>query len=93
MEHPDDLLQAVAVAMAGEDGCCRVWREDGRCCMTENAERVLAVALPRVLEDIAMCGLRAGSYTGVLHVYAKRNGIEFRHPDVADAWPKSAHRS
>lgn len=43
MDQPDDLLQAVAQAMAGEDGCCCLWNQDGRCCMTDNARRVLRV--------------------------------------------------
>jgi len=40
MESPDDMLQAVAQTLAGEDGCCRIFDEAGRCCMTENARAV-----------------------------------------------------
>ena len=43
MDSPDDLLEAVARAMAGEGGCCRITDIDGRCCMTERARKVLAV--------------------------------------------------
>lgn len=43
MEHPDDLLQAVAQTLAGEDGCCCLWDIDGRCCMTGKARRAFDV--------------------------------------------------
>jgi hypothetical protein len=42
MDQPDDLLQVVAKAMAGENGCCGLWDPDGRCCMTASAKRVFA---------------------------------------------------
>ncbi len=42
MDQPDDLLQAVAKALAGEDGCCCLWDIDGRCCMTDKARAVFA---------------------------------------------------
>jgi len=43
MDQPDDLLQAVAQTMAGEDGCCCLWNIDGRCCMTDRAQAVFEV--------------------------------------------------
>ena len=43
MEQPDDLLQAVAKTLAGEDGCCCLWKTDGRCCMTDRAREVFIV--------------------------------------------------
>lgn len=43
MDQPDDLLQAVAQTLAGENGCCCLWETDGRCCMTEQAKQVFEV--------------------------------------------------
>jgi hypothetical protein len=43
MDQPDDLLQDVAQALAGEDGCCCLWNSDGRCCMTDRARAVFQV--------------------------------------------------
>lgn len=40
---PDDLLEAVAVAMAGENGCCEIRDADGRCCHTQNAREIFKV--------------------------------------------------
>jgi hypothetical protein len=43
MNQPDDLLQAVAQALAGEDGCCCLWNSDGRCCQTKAARAAFQV--------------------------------------------------
>jgi hypothetical protein len=43
MDQPDDLLQAVAETLAGEGGCCQIYEEDGRCCMTERAKDIFEV--------------------------------------------------
>ena len=43
VDQPEDLLQAVAQALAGEDGCCCLWNTDGRCCLTDGARRVFDV--------------------------------------------------
>lgn len=32
VDSPDDFLEAVARALAGDDGCCRLTDIDGRCC-------------------------------------------------------------
>lgn len=40
MDQPDDLLQAVAQTLAGENGCCCLWDDNGRCCMTDLAREV-----------------------------------------------------
>lgn len=34
------VLEAAAMAMAGEDGCCSVRGDLGECCMTGNARKV-----------------------------------------------------
>ena len=41
-------------------------------------------SLRDTLEDIALCGMRAGAYTGVLDIYAKQKGITFQHPGVGE---------
>ena len=43
MTQPDDLLQAVAETLAGENGCCCMWDHNGRCCMTDQAREVFKV--------------------------------------------------
>ena len=47
VDQPDDLLQAVAQSLAGEDGCCCLWGPDGRCCRTNNARAAFAVIARR----------------------------------------------
>ncbi len=71
---PDDALERIARNMA-EEGCSRCFGDDSeeRCCMTDNARRVVAV----VLSEIDKCGIAAGAYTGVLEIFARRNGIEY----------------
>lgn len=68
----DDALDRIARELAG-DGCCGIVDHDGRCCMTDRARSVLAT----VLHEIDFCGLMSGSYTGVLDVFAKTNGLIF----------------
>jgi hypothetical protein len=51
--------------------------------MSDNAQRVLDAVIPRLLTEIALSGMRAGIYTGVLEHWARRSGIEWRHPDVS----------
>jgi hypothetical protein len=75
VDNPDDALQRIAKALAGDDGCCCLWDIDGRCCMTDKARLVIAV----MLHEIDACGLEAGAYTGVLDIFARRNGVEFEH--------------
>jgi hypothetical protein len=36
----NDLLQLVAISLAGEGGCCGDLDDDGRCCMTGNAQDI-----------------------------------------------------
>jgi hypothetical protein len=81
MAKEDDILQLAAVMMS-EDGCCQMYNQDGRCCMSDNAQRVLDAVIPRLLTEIALSGMRAGVYTGVLAHWARRNGIEWKRPDV-----------
>jgi hypothetical protein len=50
--------------------------------MSDNAQRVLDAVIPRLLTEIALNGMRAGIYTGVLEHWA-RSGIEWQHPDVS----------
>lgn len=50
MNRPNDVLEDVALSIAGEDGCCDVRETDGRCCMTDRARAALAVIEAR-------CGL------------------------------------
>lgn len=72
----DDALERIAHELAGEDGCCMCIDDDTqRCCMTDRARAILAV----VLTEIDKCGLEAGAYTGVLAIFAMKNGIEFEH--------------
>ena len=84
MARPDDILQLAAVMMS-EDGCCQHFNTEGRCCMSDNAQRVLDAVVPRLLTDIALSGISAAIYTGVLDHYAKRNGIDWTHPAIAEA--------
>ncbi len=82
MPPPDDILQLAAVMMP-EDGCCQRYDDkDNRCCMSGNAQRVLDAVIPKLLTEIALSGMRAGIYTGVLDHYARRNGIEWTHPEI-----------
>lgn len=36
-----NILQAVAIALAG-DCCCQIYDDDGSCCMTDKAKEVFA---------------------------------------------------
>lgn len=77
----DDALERIAHELAGEDGCCMFFDHDTRrCCMTDKARAILAVTL----REIDKCGLEAGAYTGVLTIFAMKNGIEFEHAKLAD---------
>ena len=57
--RPDDVLEAVAMAMAGPDPCCMLAEESGRCCMTERALEVLAVIESRTGVTLDMLERRA----------------------------------
>jgi hypothetical protein len=57
MDRPDDILQLAAVMMS-EDGCCQLFNTAGRCCMSDNAQRVLDAVIPRLLTEIALSGMR-----------------------------------
>lgn len=80
----DDLVDRVAQILAGEDNCCMGFTDDGRCCMSDEARRVLDEVVPEILTDIAKAGLKAGIYTGVLDHFAKREGIAWKHPSTAE---------
>lgn len=68
-----DALERIARELTGENGCCQLFDPDGRCCMTDRARSVLAT----VLHEIDCCGFKSGMYTGVLDVFAKKNGLTF----------------
>lgn len=53
MKRPD-VLEDVAITLAGDDGCCEL-RDDGRCCMTGRATEVFATIERR-------CGLSLADF-------------------------------
>ncbi len=68
---PDDALQRIAMALAREDGCCRHWDADGRCCMTGRARDLL----PVILAEIDLCAAEVGVCRAALPLFAARCGI------------------